>query len=512
MTVELARRLLASGVPSSDIEAALLLSVARGIPIARALVDRGILSERTLEEELGRWAGVALRQVAVAKELWARLPTSMCRRLGAVPMRFDQAAQVVEVAAIDPLDPHVAIEFTFHLGQPVRVQRATLGVVEEALRRLELGEGEGSAQRNRRRTPAFPHGAPRSSAPPPPAEEVPIPLVRRVSTALLPAREAEPAPPPEALPTPRQRFGRGSEKSLPSVSFPSTPPPSDEDRERSLTPPLGTVAVRPEELPILGFDRTLPPEAGPPTERDVTPPPQWPTWSAPSATLEATFAQATFLPSNAPSSPPSEPPPSLLDTEAPSIPPAPIPQVPPPAAVTAPVGPPDLPRDRGLQSPLDRFAAFRDALDLVVGADSRDAVVESVLDAAAVLAPRIALFVARRDGFHGWRCSTSFGDQTALRALVMPLDQPSIFATATAAGFYLGPVPHTPGHGRLLAVMGTAGSDVAVTVVRVAGKPAMLLVAEGLDDTMRGTKSLGELAKAAGAALSRLLTYRSSTG
>src|SRR5262249_29674653 len=150
VTLELARRLLATGaIAARDVEAALYLSVVRGVSVARALVDRGVLSERALEDELSRRAGIPLRQVHPAADLVEKLPRGMCRMLAAVPLRFDQASGVTEIAAVDPLDGHVAGELTFHLGTPIRVQRATMASIEEAIRRLELAEG-GISSRSRR--------------------------------------------------------------------------------------------------------------------------------------------------------------------------------------------------------------------------------------------------------------------------------------------------------------------------------------------------------------------------
>ncbi len=572
MTVELSRRLLAAGVPSADIEAALFLSVARGIPMARALIDRGVVSERALEDELSRWGGMPLRQVNASSELWARLPMSMCRRLGAVPLRTDGAPGSVEVAAIDPLDPHVGIEFGFHLGVPVRVQRATLGAIEEAIRRLELGETEGATTtRTRRRTPAFPHGAPRSSVPPPPAEEVPIPLVKRVSLPALPEEDDE-----VSLVTPRPSRTIATEANQRAVSFPSTPPPPGApiaapvpavppvDGRASLpsfgtrplaprrthtpalgsmvvtpraaargapTPPLGTIAAvvaptaeraEPARDAGLGSPRVEPPglPEPPPSPaspsfamppRSTTPiaastptpaasellPIEVPPWATPSEAMEAGFrrasgefaldlgdARSSVTPIAEPRE--SEPPPSEGDaSEEPTH-----------------VRPPPL------AAPRMPTMSLEEALDRLGDAQGRDAVVETALDAMRLLAPRVALFVARRDGYQGWACSREFGEEAALRAVVIPHKTPSILATAAAAGFYLGPVPSTPGHAALLALMRQVGPEVAVSVVRVAGKPAMVLIAEGLDDSMRGTKALGEIARVAGFALGRVLSSR----
>src|SRR5262249_11107008 len=155
-----------------EVEAALFLSVAKGVPFPRVLLDRGAVTERGLEEELERLGGLALRQVAGASEIWARLPRAMCRRLAALPTRMDPATGSVEVAAPDLLDTHVGSESGFHLGVPIRVLRAPIAAVEEAIRRLELDDTDARGAtpaadrvRPRRVTPPFPHGAPQSSIP-----------------------------------------------------------------------------------------------------------------------------------------------------------------------------------------------------------------------------------------------------------------------------------------------------------------------------------------------------------
>jgi hypothetical protein len=125
-----------------------------------------------------------------------------------------------------------------------------------------------------------------------------------------------------------------------------------------------------------------------------------------------------------------------------------------------------------------------------------------------MIARRVAVFAVKRDGFHGWACNAEFGDVEALRAIVVPLDQPSILATATAASIYLGPIPGTPPHHALVQVMGKPSPDVAAVAVRAAGRAAMLLLADDLGDTLTGTRRMDELARAAGEALSRLLAAR----
>ena len=171
MSTALALRLIASGaVSAADAEAALITSLARRVPFVRALIDTGAVGEAALDSYLEQLGGIGLRQVAGMPELVNRLPPHFCRRMGVLPVRVDHAARIVEVAAADPLDPHIAAEVAFHLGVPARVLRAPISAIEEAIRRIEL-EAQAAAGRARRATPPFPHGAPESSNPPPPPPE-----------------------------------------------------------------------------------------------------------------------------------------------------------------------------------------------------------------------------------------------------------------------------------------------------------------------------------------------------
>jgi len=185
VSIELGRRLIAANLVTREkVQAALLLSVVRGIPFTRALVDRGAITEAELDEEIARYAGPGLRHVQGSPELVAKLPRALCRRLCALPTRLDPFTGTVDVAAADPLDPHIEAEMSFHLGAPVRVMRAPLGAVEEAIRRMELMAAQPGApkkHRSRRITPASPYGAPQSSIPPPPMASAPIPLVAKRS-------------------------------------------------------------------------------------------------------------------------------------------------------------------------------------------------------------------------------------------------------------------------------------------------------------------------------------------
>jgi hypothetical protein len=444
---------------------------------------------------------VALRQVAASAKIAARLPPGMCRMLGAVPTRVDPTTGVVEVAAIDALDAHVASEFSFHLGQPVRLVRGAMAAVEEAIRRMELGDAGTVAARTRRKTPAFPHGAPDSVPPPPPVpppEEVPIPLVRRASIA--------PAPDSEDVPIPLTG-GRASDPGKRAAPR-QTLPPSFEDGPARLVPATASQdAGRGSSL-----ERGARAEASLAQDRRPSTPPHRPVLDP---TPSPSGAAVSF-----PSTPP--PPPSPADqgrSIAPRTPHAPARQpAGPDIGVAAPAAVEELeltplPEDRGPALPVPgamgaSFGSLAEILVAVGRAGDRDAVIELALTAMLRVAERAAIFVVRKEAFQGWVCNPAFGAEEQLREVLVAQRVPSIFATAVAAGYYLGPIPGTAAHAGVAAVMGGSSAEVAVVVVRVAGRPALLLVADQLDDTLLGTRALGEVASRVGAALERVVMRR----
>lgn len=529
MSIELGRRLIAANLVTREkVQAALLLSVVRGIPFTRALVDRGAISEAELDEEIARHTGPGLRHVQGSHELVLKLPRAMCRRLCALPTRLDPFTGTVDVAAADPLDPHIEAEMSFHLGAPVRVMRAPIGAVEEAIRRIELEAAQPAApkkHRSRRITPAAPFGAPQSSIPPPTLGSTPIPLVKRVGEA-----EPEAQPKPTRDPTTRrgtpatmgaaQLAATGTHRTNdepPRVSFPSTPPPGpiSVPPELAVAPPeisawRGAAHGRPALDPSL-FSRIPTSDGGtaprvvdaagePPKEERSS---MWTTYDAPSAeALSAVFAAPPVASLAGPSS----------FAPAPSARPGAV-SVPPPAAafMASEQGddPDEEPQRKTIAGPPPLPFPDPSAIIAALGrASTRDEIVQLALGGASLFARRVALFAVKRDGYHGWACNDQFGDEEALRALAVPLDSPSLFATAAATSIYLGPVPETPAHAGLLAVMEEASNDVAAVAVRVAGRPAAVLVVDELGDTLTGTRRMDELGRAVGEALARLLAAR----
>lgn len=224
MTVELARRLIESGVPLADIEAVLLLVVERGLPLPDALAERDPALLARVEQELARSELPSVLTVRASPELYARLPVGMCRRLLAVPVHVDPRSGRVDVAAVEPLDPHIAQEFGYHLERPVRVLLASHEAVTAALDKLQRGAKVSALP------PAKSREASISSEAPIPLikmeggarSDAPIPLVRR---SLAPAPVRAPSVVPQARPA--TEGGAVPEAEGVALSWRSKPPPVD---------------------------------------------------------------------------------------------------------------------------------------------------------------------------------------------------------------------------------------------------------------------------------------------
>lgn len=141
-------------------------------------------------------------------------------------------------------------------------------------------------------------------------------------------------------------------------------------------------------------------------------------------------------------------------------------------------------------------------------AGSRDEVLELVLTGARMVALKVALFVVKKGGYHGWVGTPEFAERSQLQSILIPLSAASIFDRAVREDLYLGPIRYDEIHAPLLRIMRNPSRDVAVVPIRVSGKTAVIIVADELGDTMSGTRRLEELAKAAGQAFARIVRTR----
>ena len=209
MSAELARLLLRGGVPAVEVERLLALAVSRRTNLPSALaVDRPDLLE-LIDRELGRAEVPSLEIVRPQPELVAALPEGLCERLGALPVRQDPRSGRIDVAVLDPVDPHVARELEFHLDAPVRLLRVRFDAFDAALRQTSVGvlrAPSGPPLPLVRRAPqsapeasAEIHDAPDESPPPPSARDDDEPVL---SLTRSKPRHTAPIPPPPLPPDP----------------------------------------------------------------------------------------------------------------------------------------------------------------------------------------------------------------------------------------------------------------------------------------------------------------------
>ena len=89
-----------------------------------------------LERALDRSDFPAIHTVRPLADVVRALPAGMCERLLSLPVHRDSRSPRIDVASVDVLDGHVASEFAFHLGVPVRVLRAPFAELVAALQGL----------------------------------------------------------------------------------------------------------------------------------------------------------------------------------------------------------------------------------------------------------------------------------------------------------------------------------------------------------------------------------------
>ncbi len=224
VSVDLARRLARSGsVSGAAIDEALRRWANRGESFLAVLTEREPRVESVLLRAAERANVPTIRRVVVAEDVFREIPYGMCDRLLSVPVRRDPLTRTVDVATADPLDPHIASEFGYQLGAPIRVVQASVSDLVAALRAVvravpisERTPAFGTAiARPERVVPPFHRVMSEPRAPsetgsakpsatydegayPRPPSETAIPLVRRTldRQSLLP----KPASPPASTP------------------------------------------------------------------------------------------------------------------------------------------------------------------------------------------------------------------------------------------------------------------------------------------------------------------------
>lgn len=144
-------------------------------------------------------------------------------------------------------------------------------------------------------------------------------------------------------------------------------------------------------------------------------------------------------------------------------------------------------------------------------AGSRDDVIDCLIVGMSTVARRVGVFAVKKGHYRGVACNEALGDSVRFRNIEIPADATTILAIAATSGSYLGPLPVTKPHEDLLTFMKNASSEVSVSLIRVAGRPAVIVFADGLGDTTFATKRAEELGHEASLAFSRILTDAKTT-
>jgi hypothetical protein len=543
VSIELGRRLIAAGVVDpTEIEAAFYRQIVAQIPFVRALLELAHITEDALEEALAAGMVPFLATIVPLPALVDEVPNQMCRRLMAVPVRRDPRTGLVDVAAVDPFDGHIPYEFSYHLKSEVRVLRGSLPAIEQALLRIDRGEYSSSViLRKSIRPPGY-----ATPSVPPLRSDRPIPLVRKSkrgqSVDVQPVRNvagppeegsADPpsskVPPAPSMPTfvarspgaPRER--QKTAPGPPGVPVRQEPPVPAGYRGRPEVPAaVASVRIRPEkpsaapasargpsEEPGVAKGRPRPEKSGgPPPPPAVVPTPASARGGAKGRSeAPAQPSSAPRAPASVAAAPPKGPPPSPaadLYPRANASPGAPAPQAAKDRASTAP------PRTtRGPFSPkvpTAPFADIRGVLAAMESATTRDEVIDCLIVGMSTVARRVGVFAIKKAFFRGVACNSNLGDAARFRAIEISSEATTVLGIAATSGSYLGPLPVTKPHADLFTFMKDASREVHASLIRVAGRPAVILFADGLGDTTIAIARAEELGHGASLAFSRIVT------
>jgi hypothetical protein len=428
VTVELARHLVRSGVLArEEVEASLIQAVTTGVAFVKVLVDRSPGVASLVERALARFPLPTLQSTRLASDLARELPGGMCSWLLAVPIGRDPHSGDVEVAAVDPLDPHIAEEFSFHLTARVRVYRAPLSEIEAALEALPF-------------TP---------SDPPPwsPMDEV----LEEQTPAFGTYRWRVPS-------VPTVRFqARPIESSVDAPRDASSPP--DDSTRYSSAPPIPLVRRTDRASTAAAAPRPGKPRLN--TSPGIG-----------GLTRPATSSRGDAVPEQRiGASPPSQ---SAVGLAA--------------VAEQAP-------------------DAVEQALAALASAQTPADVVELLLEATATVCRTAAVFAARSDSYDG-RAGRGMVGQDRIRLLRIVRERGSVFDAAVREGQYLGPIPATQVHTELRRLFAREPQEVYVAAVRIADKPALMLILDPVDNAFEITECLAPLVRQAGLALERIVLSR----
>jgi len=138
-------------------------------------------------------------------------------------------------------------------------------------------------------------------------------------------------------------------------------------------------------------------------------------------------------------------------------------------------------------------------------ATSRDPLMELVMLAIRPVAPRVALFAAKKEAYVGWMCTSDFGDRAALTDVRIDVRMPSVFATTSAAGTFHGPLLRIGPHATLFNFVKASQPQVVAVAIRAAGKSVVIALAYDLADPHQVLSVMTEVARVAGETLEKIV-------
>ncbi len=130
--------------------------------------------------------------------------------------------------------------------------------------------------------------------------------------------------------------------------------------------------------------------------------------------------------------------------------------------------------------------------------EMRDDIADAMLGFCAPFLRRRAMLMHRQGKILGWRGEGAGVDEAAVRAIVIPADEPSVFSgLLRGVEFWLGPLPTMPHNTELvLGLGGPPPSDCYILPVRVRDKVVCFLYGDNQTDGVAGLP-LGELKRLA---------------
>jgi hypothetical protein len=171
-----------------------------------------------------------------------------------------------------------------------------------------------------------------------------------------------------------------------------------------------------------------------------------------------------------------------------------------PSAVAEPAAPRPEP-------PTPTHGLLRDLLRDMGRATARDPLMELVLEAIRGVAPKVALFAAKKDAFTGWMCAPEFGPREALVEIRVDARVPSVFATTATTGLFRGPLLRSGTHGALFQFVEAARPEIIAVAVRAAGKPVVIAMAYDVADVPLAMSVMLDVARVAGETLERIVLH-----